>query len=99
MTTTPLLSHLRADDYAKVYEPAEDSFLLMDALEVDLNFMKARRSLSMRQVGGANECQYLFRPLLCLEIGSGSGAVITFLASLLPFPTFSWLVTSTGIIM
>ncbi|XP_064383340.1 methyltransferase N6AMT1-like isoform X2 [Halichondria panicea] len=67
---TPSYSHL--SQYKDVYEPAEDSFLLMDALEKEKEFLQQ------------------LRPLICLEIGSGSGAVITFVASLLHSPAFYW---------
>ena len=51
-------------DYTKVYEPAEDSFLLLDCLEKEQDFLKQRFSCRLT--------------IVC-EIGSGSGIVTTFL--------------------
>ncbi|XP_053692523.1 uncharacterized protein LOC128740973 [Sabethes cyaneus] len=61
---TPLYK-LSADDRNHVYEPAEDSFLLLDALEDELEAIKR------------------VRPLLTVEIGPGSGIIISALSKAL----------------
>ncbi|KAI9309469.1 S-adenosyl-L-methionine-dependent methyltransferase [Cunninghamella echinulata] len=65
MIPTPDLSHLSAKDFDNIYEPAEDTFLLLDALEEDQELIKS------------------LKPSLCLEIGSGSGCVITLLGKII----------------
>ena len=48
---TPDLSHLSETDYDQVYEPAEDSFLLLDALEKDLKELKLKKPLFAVEIG------------------------------------------------
>ncbi|XP_069020424.1 methyltransferase N6AMT1 [Embiotoca jacksoni] len=60
---TPVYSHAGRGDFRDVYEPAEDSFLLMDALEKDAERLQ------------------LLSPDVCVEVGSGSGVMSAFLAS------------------
>jgi len=60
---TPFYNHVKK--YPNVYEPAEDTFLLIDALEKDQNYL-----LNLK-------------PRLCLEVGGGSGIVLSFVKSIL----------------
>lgn len=64
---TPSYSHLTSQDYNHVYEPAEDSFILLDALELELPFLLDKK------------------PSICLEIGPGSGIIISALAKYLNY--------------
>ncbi|KAF6385178.1 N-6 adenine-specific DNA methyltransferase 1 [Rhinolophus ferrumequinum] len=60
---TPLYGHVGHGAFSDVYEPAEDTFLLLDALEA-----------AMAELKGVE---------ICLEVGSGSGVVSAFLASMI----------------
>ncbi|XP_037883239.1 methyltransferase N6AMT1 [Glossina fuscipes] len=67
---TPYIDHLSDTDYENIYEPSQDSFLLLDALEIDLKFIEQE-----------------LNPNLCLEIGPGSGIIITALSKRLSSST------------
>lgn len=69
MLPTPSTSHVSFD---RVYEPAEDSYLLLDTLssELESTFLKARFK------DGS-----LPTPPLVLEVGVGSGVVLAFVAA------------------
>lgn len=51
MFPSPDLSHATEKDYCEVYEPAEDTFLLMDALEKDHKFIISLQPLVCVEVG------------------------------------------------
>eukprot|EP01130_Rhizamoeba_saxonica_P009508 TRINITY_DN3868_c0_g1_i5.p1 TRINITY_DN3868_c0_g1~~TRINITY_DN3868_c0_g1_i5.p1 ORF type:complete len:215 (-),score=51.00 TRINITY_DN3868_c0_g1_i5:302-895(-) len=61
----PDMSHLLSRHYENVYEPAEDTYLFLDAL---LDEKPLLLSLD---------------PKICLELGSGSGCLISYLGSML----------------
>ncbi|XP_007441800.1 hemK methyltransferase family member 2 isoform X2 [Python bivittatus] len=64
MIPTPRHQHVGPEGpFSAVYEPAEDTYLLLDALEQDAEALRSARID------------------ICLEVGSGSGVVSTFLAS------------------
>ncbi|KAI3635815.1 hypothetical protein MIR68_006453 [Amoeboaphelidium protococcarum] len=76
---TPDLSHLSKNDFERVYEPSEDTFLMLDALETDLEELK------------------LINPQTCIEIGSGSGVISTFMAQILKSNQTLYLCTDINI--
>ncbi|XP_020617802.1 hemK methyltransferase family member 2-like isoform X3 [Orbicella faveolata] len=47
---TPSFSHLNQEDYQNVYEPAEDTFLMMDAVEKDAESLKERRATDINPI-------------------------------------------------
>ncbi|XP_039224825.1 methyltransferase N6AMT1 isoform X1 [Crotalus tigris] len=71
MFPTPRHQHVGPEGpFSAVYEPAEDTYLLLDALEQDAEALKS---------AGID---------ICLEVGSGSGVVSTFLASIVGSKAF-----------
>lgn len=62
---TPKISHLTEDDYDHVYEPAEDSFILLDALEEDARVLRAARpALSVEIGSGSGICSTFITSVL-----------------------------------
>eukprot|EP01116_Phalansterium_solitarium_P024891 TRINITY_DN9256_c0_g1_i1.p1 TRINITY_DN9256_c0_g1~~TRINITY_DN9256_c0_g1_i1.p1 ORF type:complete len:229 (-),score=49.45 TRINITY_DN9256_c0_g1_i1:170-856(-) len=64
VAAVPNICHLSRQDFIHIYEPADDTYLFLDALLADREFLNG------------------LRPKICIEIGTGSGVLITHLASL-----------------
>ncbi|KAF4605531.1 S-adenosylmethionine-dependent methyltransferase [Pleurotus pulmonarius] len=60
MIPTPNLSHLTSKDFERVYEPAEDTFLLLDALENDAEDLKNSRPSICLEIGSGSGCVSAF---------------------------------------
>ncbi|KAJ2485753.1 HemK methyltransferase member 2 [Coemansia sp. RSA 2050] len=57
---TPDTGHLRRAEYATVYEPAEDTYLLLDALENDRAELQAQRPTVCVEIGSGSGCVSAF---------------------------------------
>ncbi|KAF8271310.1 hypothetical protein EI94DRAFT_1720883, partial [Lactarius quietus] len=74
MITTPDLSRLTKHDYEIVYEPAEDTFILLDVLEAAANTIRSLAPRVCLEIG----CDNKHLPML----SSGTGVVSSFLAQI-----------------
>ncbi|KAJ2355810.1 S-adenosylmethionine-dependent methyltransferase, partial [Coemansia sp. RSA 2618] len=57
---TPDTAHLSRPEYATVYEPAEDTYLLLDALEQDREELQALRPTICVEIGSGSGCVSAF---------------------------------------
>lgn len=57
MLPTPSLSHLSKEDFARVYEPAEDTFILLDALEADAERLRREKPRLVVEIGWVTGCE------------------------------------------
>ena len=76
MLPTPSTSHVDADC---IYEPAEDSYLLLDTLSSEAETQFLRQRFAEHQLTGPHH-QQNDSPLV-LEVGTGSGVVLAFVTA------------------
>ncbi|GAA5869039.1 hypothetical protein JCM16303_000343 [Sporobolomyces ruberrimus] len=80
MIPTPSTSHLKAVDFESVYEPAEDTFILLDALEQDVELLKG--STICLEIGSGSGCVSAFLGSIC-----GSSSALYLCTDLNPHAT------------
>ena len=89
--TVPSLDHVSMDDYNHVYEPSDDTYLLLDAIQYDILSLSQFKSLHNNTdeatdptTTNTNTTTSQTRSIrTALEIGCGSGVPIVYLGQLL----------------
>jgi release factor glutamine methyltransferase len=71
---TPQISHLTEDDYEHVYEPAEDSFILLDALEADALVLRDAKPALCVEIGSGSGIASTFMGTL---LGTGEAFMLS----------------------
>ncbi|GAA5817642.1 hypothetical protein MFLAVUS_011193 [Mucor flavus] len=74
MIPTPDLSHIKKQDYDRVYEPAEDTFLLLDALEEDEKLIQSLKPRICLEIGSGSGC---VTTLLAKIVGDSNALFLT----------------------
>ena len=70
----PSLTHLRRCDYDTVYEPSDDTYILIDAIGMDMDY------LAENKTDEANDSVRVRSKITTLEIGCGTGVPTVYLA-------------------
>jgi len=76
----PSMEHLTYRDYEHVYEPSHDTYLLIDALQYELEQLLLLRKRQAADADSTQKQQQQQQPAVvtCLEIGCGSGVASVF---------------------
>ena len=70
----PSMNHLKSMDYQQVYEPSDDTFLLLDALYLDFYLSKRK---------GNDSPKFSLDRINSLEVGCGTGVATILLGQIL----------------
>ena len=54
MLSTPDYFHFSSKDYEKFYEPSEDTFLFLDALEIDIQYLNGLKPFIVTEIGSGS---------------------------------------------
>ncbi|CDI78783.1 hypothetical protein, conserved [Eimeria acervulina] len=70
---TPCTSHLKEEEFRVVYEPSEDTFLMMDALEIDAETLQELQPALVLEMGCGSGCVSAFLSSLFKQYSAHAG--------------------------